>query len=121
MKLTKGKISKLYNKKRQTLKKLKKGKTSHKRRTFRKRKINLARKTLKRFNYKKYKGGLNGAKEQVAPEVEQVIPEAQEQVAQEQVVQEQVVATIVTAMPVIEIPASDVQALVQVIRLNENE
>jgi ATP-dependent DNA helicase PIF1 len=35
--------------------------------------------------------------------------------------QEQVVATIVTVMPIIEIPASDVQALVQVIRLNENE
>lgn len=58
MKLTKGKISKLYNKKKQSLKKAKKRKLSHKRRTFRnKRKVNLARKTLKRFNYKKYKGG----------------------------------------------------------------
>jgi hypothetical protein len=64
MKLTKGKISKLYNKKRQTLKKPKKYKASYKRRTFRKRKVNLARKTLKRFNYKKYKGGFNDAKEE---------------------------------------------------------
>ena len=44
----------------------------------------------------------------------------QEQVAQVAQVA-QVVATIVTAIPTIEIPASDVQALVQVIRLNENE
>jgi hypothetical protein len=58
MKLTKGKISKLYNKKRQSLKKYKKRKSSYKKRTFRnKRKVNLARKTLKRFNYKKHKGG----------------------------------------------------------------
>jgi ATP-dependent DNA helicase PIF1 len=42
-------------------------------------------------------------------------------VAQPIQTQEQVVATIVTVMPIIEIPASDVQALVQVIRLNENE
>ena len=58
MKLTKGKISKLYNKKRQSLKKHKRLKSSYKKRTFRnKRKVNLARKSLKRFNYKKYKGG----------------------------------------------------------------
>jgi hypothetical protein len=58
MKLTKGKISKLYNKKRQTLKKHKRLNPSYKKRTFRnKRKVNLARKSLKRFNYKKYKGG----------------------------------------------------------------
>ena len=64
MKLTKGKILKLYNKKRQTVKKFKTGKSSYKRRTFRKRKFNLARKTLKTFNYKKYKGGFNNAKEE---------------------------------------------------------
>ena len=58
MKLTKGKISKLYNKKRQSLKKHKKLKTSYKKRTFRnKRKINLARKSLKRLHHRKYKGG----------------------------------------------------------------
>ena len=59
MKLTKGKISKLYNQKKQSLKKkVNKKKSSSKSRTFRKkRRINLARKSLKRFNYKKYKGG----------------------------------------------------------------
>ena len=59
MKLTKGKISKLYNKNKQTLKKkANKRKTSNKSKTFRrKQKINLARKTLKRFHYKKQKGG----------------------------------------------------------------
>jgi hypothetical protein len=61
MKLTKGKISKLYNKNKQTLKKkANKRKTSNKSKTFRrKQKINLARKTLKRFHYKKQKGGEN--------------------------------------------------------------
>ena len=58
MKLTKGKISKLYKKKKQSLKKVKKNKSSYKRRTFRNKKnFNLARKTLKRFNYKRHKGG----------------------------------------------------------------
>ena len=58
MKLTKGKISKLYNKKKQSIKRNKKQKKSYKRRTFRnKKRTNLARKTLKKFNYKKYKGG----------------------------------------------------------------
>ena len=60
MKLTKGKISKLYHKKKQSVKKRKyqKGKTSTKSKTFRgKKKINLANKSLKRFAYKKYKGG----------------------------------------------------------------
>ncbi len=56
MKLTKGKISKLYNKKKQTLKKPKK-KTSRKIKTFRNKKhLNLERKTLKR-HYKKRRGG----------------------------------------------------------------
>ena len=58
MKLTKGKISRLYNKKKQSLKKHKKLKSSYKKRTFRnKRKVNLARKSLKRLHYRKYKGG----------------------------------------------------------------
>lgn len=51
MKLTKGKINKLYKKKRQSLKKIKnKNKNKSKRHTFRKhKKINLARKSLKKF------------------------------------------------------------------------
>jgi hypothetical protein len=58
MKLTKGKISKLYNKKKQTLKKFKTKKSSYKRKTFRDRKqFNLAKKTLKHLNYKKFIGG----------------------------------------------------------------
>ena len=59
MKLTKGKISKLYNKKRQSLKKNNnKRKSSTKNKTFRKkRNIHLARKSLKRFQYNKQRGG----------------------------------------------------------------
>jgi hypothetical protein len=58
MKLTKGKISKLYNKKKQSLKKIKKRKGSTKSKTFRrKRQVNLATKSLKSFNYKKLIGG----------------------------------------------------------------
>jgi hypothetical protein len=58
MKLTKGKISRLYNKKRQSLKKHKKLNSSYKKRTFRnKRKVNLARKSLKRLHYRKHRGG----------------------------------------------------------------
>jgi hypothetical protein len=59
MKLTKGKISKLYNKKKQTMKKkANKRKSSKKNRTFRrKQKVNLARKSLKRLRYKKLSGG----------------------------------------------------------------
>lgn len=55
MNLTKGKITKLYSKKKQTLKKAKKKKSSpYKKRTFRNRKpVNLARGTLKKFK----KGG----------------------------------------------------------------
>ena len=62
MKLTKGKISKLYNRKKQTLRKKKpsKRKSSKKNRTFRrKRGVNLSTKTLKRIRYKKHKGGKN--------------------------------------------------------------
>ena len=60
MKLTKGKISKLYNKKKQTMKKkANKRKSSKKNRTFRrKQKVNLARKSLKRLRYKKLSGGV---------------------------------------------------------------
>ena len=60
MKLTKGKISKLYNIKKQTIKRLRKPKISYKKRTFRNKKnFNLARKTIKNFNFNKYKGGNN--------------------------------------------------------------
>ena len=63
MNLTKGKISKLYSKKKQSLKR-NKNKRSHsgKSKTFRKNKrINLARKSLKRLPFKVNKGGgLNG-------------------------------------------------------------
>lgn len=56
MKLTRGKISKLYNKKKQTLKKLKNRKTSYRRKTIvNKKRVNLARGTLKKINYKKTK------------------------------------------------------------------
>ena len=59
MKLTKGKISKLINKKRQSKKKYKNKKQKTKnRRTFRKkRNINLSNKTLKNHRYKKTSGG----------------------------------------------------------------
>jgi hypothetical protein len=58
MKLTKGKISKLYNKKNQSFKKkINRKKGASKRKTFRKnKKYNLAKKTLKRF-YSKKRGG----------------------------------------------------------------
>ena len=62
MKLTKGQISKLYNRKKQTLRKKKpsKRKSSKKNRTFRKKiGVNLSNKTLKRIRYKKHKGGEN--------------------------------------------------------------
>lgn len=50
MKLTRGKIAKLYNKKKQTLKSFKKNKeTVKKTRTFRVHYINLANKTLKKW------------------------------------------------------------------------
>jgi len=60
MKLTKGKIRKLYNKRNQTLKKYKNKKTSYEKKTFRnKKQLNLARKTLKRIAYEKPRGGAN--------------------------------------------------------------
>lgn len=59
MKLTKGKISKIFNKKKQSLKKIKKNKkTKSIIKTFRKkRNINLANKTIKKLKYTKHKGG----------------------------------------------------------------
>ena len=68
MKLTKGKIRKLYNKKKQTLKKKKinKRKSPNKNITFRsKRELNLYRKSLKRLRNKKYKGGVIEASKEV--------------------------------------------------------
>jgi hypothetical protein len=59
MNLTKGKISKLYSKKKQSLKR-NKNKRGHsgKSKTFRKNKrVNLARKSLKRLHFKENKGG----------------------------------------------------------------
>jgi len=50
MKLTKGKIAKLYNKKKQTLKKVKKNKEMNaKNKTFRFHTTNLANKTLRKW------------------------------------------------------------------------
>ena len=57
MKLTKGKLSKLYAKNRQSVKKNKKKRGSNKRKTFRKHKgINLANKTLKHLHFRKHGG-----------------------------------------------------------------
>ena len=74
MKLTKGKISKLYNKNKQTLKKkANKRKTSNKSKTFRrKQKVNLARKSLKRFHYKKQKGGDDIPPKEITPNADTV-------------------------------------------------
>ena len=60
MKLTKGKISKLYTKNRQSVKRRKNGKKkTDKSKTFRKkRNINLANKSLKQVNFRK-NGGAN--------------------------------------------------------------
>ena len=64
MKLTRSKISKLYNKRRQSLKRAKKGKpSSNKRRTFRnKKRFDLSRKTLKKHRYQR-KGGAEEPKD----------------------------------------------------------
>jgi len=71
MKLTKGKISKLLNKKRQTRKKNFKNnrqKTSKNARTFRRKiNVNLANKSLKQLKYKKTKGGQGGQGEEPGP------------------------------------------------------
>ena len=61
MKLTKGKIRKLYNKKNQSVKKKnnRRSKGFNKNKTFRgKKSVNLAKKSLKRFKYKKHKRGV---------------------------------------------------------------
>jgi len=71
MKLTKGRIKKLYNKKRQSHKKAKKGKKSNKQ-TFRKRhNYNLHKKTLKRIDYKK--GGQQEQEEQTTSVMKNVL------------------------------------------------
>jgi hypothetical protein len=60
MKLTKGKISKLYNKKKQSLKKnklYKKGESSKKKTFRRKKRINLANSSLKKFHLMNFFGG----------------------------------------------------------------
>ena len=65
MKLTKGKISKLYNKKKQSLKKkkLNSKNNSRKNKTFRrKRAMNLANRSLKNLHYKKRGGKPENAK-----------------------------------------------------------
>ena len=74
MKLTKGKISKLYNKKKQSFKKkVNKKKVSNRNKTFRKkRNIHLARKSLKRFHYKKQRGGVKDGEEEGMPKVDEV-------------------------------------------------
>ena len=65
MKLTKGKISKLYSKNKQSLRRKKNGKgKTGRNRTFRKTKgLNLANKSLKRF-YNRRGGAPDGAEEQ---------------------------------------------------------
>jgi hypothetical protein len=97
MKLTKGKISKLYNKKKQSLKKVnkRKGSNKSKNKTFRrKRHINLARRSLKRIHYRKQRGGeeelpkddlnKNTNEDLVVPETsETVVPETSETVVPE--------------------------------------
>lgn len=71
MKLTKGRITKLYNKKRQTHKKAKKGKKSNKQ-TFRKRRnYNLHNKTLKKIHFKK--GGQERDDEESASTMKNVL------------------------------------------------
>ena len=73
MKLTKGKISKLYSKKKQSLKrKVNKKRGSSRNKTFRKkRNIHLARKSLKRFHYKKQRGGVKDGEEEGMPKVDE--------------------------------------------------
>jgi hypothetical protein len=72
MKLTKGKISKLYNTKKQSLKKNKNKKSSSRNKTFRKKlNIHLARKSLKRFHDNKQLGGED--REITTPKAEETI------------------------------------------------
>jgi len=90
MKLTKGKLSKIQNKKKQSLKRYKKGGKTHKSKTFRKRKhLNLHNTSLK-----KYKGGQPESIEaKPATEVEQTEPiqtEPLNQVSEPQVSEPQV-------------------------------
>ena len=96
MKLTKGKISKLYKKNRQTARKIKKRKGSLKSKTFRrKRNINLANKSLKKMRrYRKQKGG----------EADQEIPKVDDMQTTSSPVEAPVVEAPVVEAPVEEIP-----------------
>jgi hypothetical protein len=77
MKLTKGKLSKIQNKKKQSLKRYKKGRKTHKSKTFRKRKhLNLHNTSLK-----KYKGG-DGETTEAKPAAGEVEPIQQEPLTQ---------------------------------------
>ena len=68
MKLTKGKLSKILNKKKQSHKKKNHKRKSHKRNTFRNSKrINLANKTLKNFK-------IGGDPDEVSTNVDQIVP-----------------------------------------------
>ena len=68
MKLTKGKLSKLFNKKKQSHKKKNHKRKSHKRNTFRNKKnINLANKTFKKFK-------VGGDPDEVPTNIDQIVP-----------------------------------------------
>ena len=102
MKLTKGKITKLYGKQKQSRKKNKKRKTSNKNRSFRrKRNLNLMRKSLKR-----YKGGVNDD----VVEAPQVPPPLVESVAAEETPAESVVTeeSVVAEESLVETPTESV-------------
>ena len=104
MKLTKGKITKLYGKQKQSRKKNKKRKTSNKNRSFRrKRNLNLMRKSLKR-----YKGGVNDD----VVEAPQVPPPLVESVAAEETPAESVVTeeSVVAEESLVETPTESVVA-----------
>ena len=108
MKLTKGKISKLYNKKRQSLKKHKKIKSSYKKRTFRnKRKVNLARKSLKKINYRGGEGENNDTPKNDINEITEtpVINADDMPVIDMPVIEEHITEQPITEEPITEEPA----------------
>ena len=125
MKLTKGKISKLYNKKKQSLKKVnkRKGSNKSKNKTFRrKRHINLARRSLKRFHYRKQSGGEEIAKVDVNKNIneglfvpEKIVTETGDTVVPEMVVPETVAPEMVvpeTVVPEMVVPETVVPEMV---------
>lgn len=86
MKLTKGKITKLYNKKRQTLKKKNNKKIRQRGRTFRgKRPMNLARRTLKNFSYTKGGEGKLDEEAMTGDGLQEVVGQGTDRVRQESV------------------------------------